>query len=159
MSADTDTTPVWDLEVRARKMTAVTIAVVVLLLVGHIVAALVLRSGGDTGVYLRIWDQLAMIAIGVVVSSFVLVFTRPRFRVGASGVALRNMFGEKHFDWSQVRGVSFPESSPWARLELPHDEYLAIVALQARDGERTADALDRFRELHRRYGQRVGDAD
>ena len=92
------------------------------------------------------------------VATLILLLTRPRLRVGERGIALRNIFLERHFGWDAVGGVSFPETSPWARLELPGDEYLPIMALQARDGEAAVLALETFRELGRTYSQnRAGD--
>ncbi|NLU65179.1 PH domain-containing protein [Rhodococcus sp. HNM0563] len=154
MTAATDTE--WELDVRARKMTRAAQIIAGFLVVAHIGAAVVLRSGGDTGVHLRVADQIAMVLIGLVVAAGVLLFTRPRLRVGASGISIRNMFQEKHFGWSHVRGISFPHDAPWAHLELPDDEYLAVVAVQARDGAHAVDALERFRAIEARYGRGVG---
>lgn len=157
MTAATDTQ--WELDVRARKMTVAAQVVAGFLVVAHIGAAVVLRAGGDTGVHLRVADQIAMVMIGLVVASGVLLFTRPRLRAGASGVSVRNMFQEKRFSWNQVHGISFPHDAPWAHLELPDDEYLAVVAVQARDGARAVDALERYREVEARYGRSVGTED
>ncbi|WP_342661093.1 Uncharacterized protein Rruber_02109 [Rhodococcus ruber] len=157
MTSAADT--VWDLEVRSRKMTRWAIVAAVLLMLGHIGAALVLRAGGDTGVNLRLADQIAIVCVGVVVSGGVLLLTRPRLRAGAAGVAVRNILGEKTFGWDQVRGMSFPQGKPWPRLELPQDEYVPVVAVQARDGEHAVAALTAFRELEQRYGGGVGTAD
>ena len=49
---------------------------------------------------------------------------------------MRNaLFGQK-VPWTLIRAVSFPDGAPWARLELPDDEYVPVVAIQAMDGER-----------------------
>jgi hypothetical protein len=157
VTAATDTE--WELDVRTRKMTVAAQLIAGFLVLAHIAAALVLRSGGDTGVNLRTADQIAMVAIGIVVASGVLLFTRPRLRAGVSGVSVRNMFQEKHFGWNQVYGISFPHDAPWAHLELPDDEYLAVVAVQARDGAHAVDALERFRAIEARYGRGVGAGD
>jgi hypothetical protein len=47
--------------------------------------------------------------------------------------------------------VSFPDGQPWARLELPSDEYVPIVAIQAADGELAVTAIRELRALHRKY--------
>ncbi|MEE2035175.1 PH domain-containing protein [Rhodococcus chondri] len=157
MTAGTDTE--WDLEVRAGKMSRWAIIAAAVLFAGHIGAALVLRSGGDSGVNLRIVDQIAILIIGVIVSGAVLLFTRPRLRVGPHGVSVRNVIVEKYVDWSEVRGLTFPYGAPWAHLELPHDEYVPVVAIQARDGGTAVTAVERFRELESRYCRGVGGAD
>lgn len=157
MTADAGTEPL--LEVRSGKMRIAAIAVAVVLVIGHIGAAIVLRAGGDTGVHLRVSDQIAMVVVGIVVACGALLFARPRLRADADGVSVRNVFAEKHFTWDQVHGITFPHKAPWARIELPDDEYLAVMAVQARDGARAVDALDRFRELEQRYGRAVGHDD
>ncbi|MEU5843987.1 PH domain-containing protein [Rhodococcus sp. NPDC047139] len=141
----------WDLEVRPEKMRRWVIAAAVFVLAVHVFAALVLRGGGDTGVHLRVVDQIALLAIGVVLAGGVLLFTRPRLRVGASGVSVRNVVAERRIPWTDVRGLFFDHGAPWARLELPFDEYVPVVAIQARDGDLAVNALERFRELEARY--------
>ncbi|NMD96557.1 PH domain-containing protein [Rhodococcus sp. BL-253-APC-6A1W] len=150
-SADTR----WELEVRPAKMRLWVVLGAVFVLAVHIGAALVLRGGGDSGVHLRLADQIAILTIGIALSGALLLFTRPRFRAGADGVAVRNVVAERHVPWDEVRGLSFPEGAPWARLELPYDEYVPVVAVQARDGGSAVDALDRFRELEARYSRGV----
>ncbi|WP_397519146.1 PH domain-containing protein [Rhodococcus pyridinivorans] len=141
----------WDLEVRPEKMRRWVVVAAVVVMAIHIFAALVLRGGGDTGVNLRVVDQIAILAIGVVLTGGVLLFTRPRLRAGADGVSVRNVVAERHIPWTDVRGLFFDQGAPWARLELPFDEYVPVVAIQARDGELAVDALERFRELESRY--------
>ncbi|OWY80788.1 hypothetical protein B9C99_15700 [Rhodococcus sp. BUPNP1] len=141
----------WDLEVRPEKMRRWVVVAAVVVMAVHIFAALVLRGGGDTGVNLRVVDQIAILAIGVVLTGGVLLFTRPRLRAGADGVSVRNVVAERHIPWTDVRGLFFDHGAPWARLELPFDEYVPVVAIQARDGERAVDALELFRELESRY--------
>lgn len=158
MTARTGTTD-WELEVHSVKMRRWVIIGAAVLMLGHIGAALVLRGGDYTGANLRLADQIAMIAIGVVLSGFTLMYARPRLRAGAAGVEVRKVFGERHLDWDEVRGLSFAHGGPWARLELPHDEYVPVAALQVRDGQHAVEAAEAFRELHARYGGRVGGAD
>jgi hypothetical protein len=81
----------------------------------------------------------------------VLLFARPRLRAGKSGLAVRNMLGEKLIAWSDVEGVSFPAGARWARVDLADDEYVPLMAIQAVDKERAVAAMDRVRELLSRY--------
>jgi hypothetical protein len=48
--------------------------------------------------------------------------------------------------------VNFRDRSPWASLELADDETLALMAVQALDGERAVAAVRALRDLHARYG-------
>ena len=47
--------------------------------------------------------------------------------------------------------ISFPDGASWARLELPDDEYLAVMAIQAVDGVRAVEAVRALRKLHRAH--------
>lgn len=47
--------------------------------------------------------------------------------------------------------MSFPVGARWARVDLPDDEYTAIMAIQAVDKDRAVQAMDRLRALMDRY--------
>lgn len=53
-------------------------------------------------------DQVAMGALGLVLAGAVLLFARPRLRVGSAGLSVRNLLGDRIVGWSEVIGVSFP---------------------------------------------------
>lgn len=108
-------------------------------------------SGDATGVYFRVADQVSMVLLGMLLAGGVLMLTRPRLRVDEAGVAVRNILGERTFPWPLVQSVSFPDGAPWARLELPDDEYAPVMAIQATDGDRAVQALRRLRALHRTH--------
>jgi hypothetical protein len=122
----------------------------VLIVVVGIVLGLLLKIA-STGVIFQTADQVAIALLGVVIAGAILLFSRPRLRVGASGVAVRNLFGYKLIPWSDVVDVSFPRGARWARVDLPDDEYMPVMAIQAVDKERAVDAMDRVRDLMGRY--------
>lgn len=147
-----------ELEVRPRKVRLVAFVAAVVLVVVFAVLAVLLR-GDSTGVYFRLADQVAMVVFGLLLAGAVLLLARPRLRVSSQGVAVRNILGERSFPWPLVREVSFPDGASWARLELPDDEYVAVMAIQATDGPRAVDALVVFRDLHRTYTAAPGPAE
>ncbi|WP_238412981.1 PH domain-containing protein [Saccharothrix deserti] len=106
---------------------------------------------GDTptGVIFRTSDQIAMICLGVLLACGVLLLTRPRVRADAEGVEVRNVVTAHRFAWADVLHVSFPDGASWARLELPDDEYVSIMAVQAVDRDHAVAAVRALRELHR----------
>ena len=55
-------------------------------------------------------------------------------RIGAPGIAVRNLLGYKLIPWSDVIGVTFPRGARWARVDLPDDEYMPAMAIQAVEG-------------------------
>lgn len=122
------------------------------------VAAVALRNV-PTGVYFRTADQLAMVVLGLLFAAGALVFIRPRVRADADGVEVRNLITTRHFPWGVIRAVSFPDGAPWARLELPADEYVAVMAIQSVDGARAVEAIRALRALLAEHTARVAPAE
>jgi hypothetical protein len=144
MSAD------WDLEVRPHLTPYFAYGAAALILAAHVTVGALLKIS-STGVIFRTADQVAIALLGVVIAGAVLMFARPRLRVGASGVSVRNLFGDKLIPWTDVVDVSFPLGARWARVDLPDDEYIPAMAIQAVDKERAVEAMDNVRELLVRY--------
>jgi hypothetical protein len=110
------------------------------------VVAILLRSDW-TGAYFRTSDQVAMIGIGLVLAAAALLLVRARVRADESGVEIRNLLGTRRFAWDEVEHVSFPDGASFARLELPDDEYITILAIPAIDGARSVAAIRELRRL------------
>jgi hypothetical protein len=140
----------WDLQVRPHLTTYFAYGAAILILAAHVVVGVLLKAR-STGVVFQTADQFAMAGLGVVIAGVVLLFARPRLRVGKNGLAVRNMLGEKLIAWPDMVGVSFPMGARWARVDLPDDEYVPLMAIQSVDKERAVAAMDRVRELMSRY--------
>ena len=140
----------WDLEIRPHLTPYFAYGAALLILIAHIAVGALLKIG-STGVVFQTADQVAIALLGAVIAGAVLMFARPRLRVGAAGVAVRNLVGYKVIPWELVVGVSFPQGARWARVDLPDDEYVPVMAIQAVDKERAVDAMDRVRDLLARY--------
>ncbi|MGH3799437.1 MAG: PH domain-containing protein [Pseudonocardiaceae bacterium] len=134
-------------EARPRKARRVAIAAAVVLVAVFTVVAALLRQT-PTGVYFQLSDQVAMVLIGLLLAGAALLFARPRVRAGADGVEVRNLAGSRTLPWELVVRVSFPDGAPWARLEIPDDEYIAVMAIQAADGRHAVQAIRALRALH-----------
>ncbi|OBH81404.1 hypothetical protein A5681_25950 [Mycobacterium scrofulaceum] len=140
----------WDVELRPHRtpifvyVAAFTIAAV------HIAIGFLLKVG-STGVVFQTTDQVAMALLGLVLAGLVLLFARPRLRIGAAGISVRNLLGDKLIEWPDVAGVSFPVGNRWARVDLPDDEYIPVMAIQAVDKERAVNAMDTVRSLLAQY--------
>jgi hypothetical protein len=135
-------------EARPRKVRVLAAAVAVFFVAVFTVVA-VLLPRGSTGVTFYVSDQVAMVGIGLVLGAAALWFARPRVRADGEGVEVRNMLGTHRYSWPDVESVTFPDGSPWARLELPDDEYVPILAVQAVDGEHAVTAMRELRRLRR----------
>jgi hypothetical protein len=103
----------WDVELRPYRTPLFAYAAAFLIAAAHIVVGLLLKIR-SSGVIFRTADQVAIGALGLVIAGAVLLFVRPRLRVGAAGLSVRNLLGYKLISWSEVVGVSFPAGSRWA---------------------------------------------
>ncbi|MGY1936032.1 PH domain-containing protein [Nocardia gipuzkoensis] len=142
----------WEFEVRPRRAVRTAWIVAVLVAATFTAGGIWLRTG-STGVNFRVADQIAMIGIGVLGAAAVLLLTRPRVRVGARGVSVRNILGDNDFPWAYIRGASFPDRKSWARLELVDDDYVPMLAIRSNDKEHAAQAMARLRELGAKYSK------
>ena len=60
---------------------------------------------------------------------------------------MRNLLTYRLIPWSDVVDVSFPRGARWARVDLPDDEYVPVLAIQAVDKDRAVNAMDSVRRL------------
>ena len=134
-------------EARPRKARRVAVAAAVVLVVVFVVVAVLLRRT-PTGVYFQLSDQVAMVLLGLLLASAALLFARPRVRASGDSVEVRNLLGTRTVPWDLVLRVSFPDGAAWARLELPDDEYIAVMAIQAADSRHAVQAIRRLRAVH-----------
>jgi hypothetical protein len=104
-----------------------------------------------TGAIIQTADQVAMAGLGIILAAGILLLALPRVRVGPAGIGVRNIVVERVVPWSDVAGVSFPESSRWARVDLADYEYVPVLAIQSVDGQRAVDAMDTIRALVGKY--------
>ncbi|UVO11002.1 PH domain-containing protein [Mycobacterium sp. SVM_VP21] len=116
----------------------------------HVVVSFLLTIRAS-GVIFRTYDRVAVVVLGLIVAGSLLLLTRARVRAGESGVSVRNALGDRLIPWSQVVGVTFPPGKRWARLELPDDEYIPLVAIQSADKEHAVQAMRELRALVSRY--------
>lgn len=140
----------WDLEVRSHLTPYFAYGAAVVILVAHIGVGFALKIG-SSGVVFQTADQVSIALLGLVIAGAVSLLARPRLRVGAEGISVRNAFGYRLVPWSQVVDVSFPVGARWARIDLPDDEYIPVLAIQAVDKDRAVDAMDAVRALVDKY--------
>lgn len=140
----------WDLEVRPHLTPLFAYGAAALIFAAHVTVGVLLKIS-STGVIFQTADQVAIALLGAIVAGAVLLLARPRLRVGAPGVAVRNLFGYRVIPWSDVVGVTFPLGARWARVDLPDDEYIPVMAIQAVDKDRAVAAMDNVRDVLGRY--------
>lgn len=150
-----------ELVVRAHpvRLRRVAIAAAVAIVAVFVVVALLLRRGSSgEGVLFGPGDQVAMVVLGLLVAGGVLLLARPAVTADARGLRVRNILVSHDVPWEVVREVSFRAGSPWAVLELADDDELAILAVQAADGDRAVTAVRGLRRLHARHARQGPDA-
>lgn len=140
----------WDTEFRPRVTARYAYGVAALIMAAGLTVAVLLKNR-STGPVLRTADQFAMAGLAAVLAGVVLLLIRPRLRVGATGLAVRNVLGYRLIPWDEVVDVSFPPGKRWARVDLPFNEYVPVLAIQSFDGDRAVAAMDTVRELMDRY--------
>jgi hypothetical protein len=139
--------------VRARWVAIASAAVVVLLFV--VIAGLLGRTSSE-GVEFGPGDQVAMVLLGVLVAAGLLLLARPAVSADLDGVRVRNLFTTKDVPWEIVREVSFRDGTPWAMLDLADDDQIAVLAVQAVDGQHAVAAVRALRTLHARHAAGEG---
>ena len=149
------TTTGWDVEFRPRLVPRVALAVAALIAtIGIVVAVINNRASGAN------WRGVDQVAIGglalVLAGAIAYVLTRPRLRVGAAGLEVRNVLDDRVIPWSQVVDFSFPAGKRWARVELEAYEYVPVLAVQSADRDRAVEAMDTVRALMARYRPDLG---
>jgi hypothetical protein len=142
--------PDWDLRVRPHLTPYFAYGAAFVIATALVVVGLLLKNE-TSGVVFQTADQVAMAGLGFVIAGCVLLFARPRLRVGAAGLSVRNFLGYRLIPWPDVVDVSFPVGARWARIDLPGDEYVPVMAIQAVDKERAVDAMEALRALTARY--------
>lgn len=140
------------LQVRPRRMVWIAGAAAFVTLSTAVVVGVLLKASGGDGINFQTFDQVGIIGVGVLMAAAMMTAALPRLRVHRTGVAVRNIAGEKFYPWPLVQRVAFPPGSPWAQLMLPDDEATPVLALQAMDRGRAVRAMTELRALHAQYG-------
>ena len=139
-------------ELRPRRLVLVCRVVAAVVVVVFGVLAVLLPRGSSEGQQFGAADQLAFFAIGLLLAAAVLLLTRARVQADEWGIRVRNVLGERAFPWPVVVGIDLADGAPWAQLELHDDETVALLALQAADGDRTVEGVLALRRLLRQHG-------
>jgi hypothetical protein len=140
----------WDLEIRPHLTPYFAYGAAAVILAAHVAVGALLKVA-STGVIFQTADQVAIALLGVVIAGAILMFARPRVRVGADGIAVRNLLAYRLIPWSDVVDVSFHRGARWARVDLPDDEYVPVLAIQSVDKERAVESMERVRKLLEHY--------
>lgn len=141
----------WDVVITPKRTPVFAYVVAGLIALTGILVALPLKQS-RTGAIFRTADQFAIAGLAIVIAAALLfLLTRPRLKIGRSGLLVRNVLEDRLIPWAAVVDVTFPRGKRWARVNLDHDEYVPVLAIQSADRERAVDAMDTVRALMERY--------
>lgn len=135
------------------RLRRVAVLVATLVVATFVLIAVLLGNTRSEGVIFGFGDQVAMVVLGLLLAAGILLIARPALVADTRGVHVRNIFGTHDVPWEVVREVAFRDGSPWATLELADDDQLALLAVQASDGERSVAAVQGLRALRARHAE------
>nr|WP_245753699.1 PH domain-containing protein [Geodermatophilus ruber] len=130
---------------RRWRMFCAALAVVVAAVLAYVGLTLQRDTGGV--VTYTTADQVAVVGLGLVLGAGLLALGRPRVDADASGLRARNVFGTRRVPWTAVQAIRFDKRFKWATVLLTNDDEFALLAVQAADGERAAEAVEGLRAL------------
>jgi hypothetical protein len=136
------------LELRPRRLVTVCRGAALLTVVVFTTIAVLLPRGSSGGKQFGPVDQVLFFLTGLALAGAVLLLTRPRVWADEQGIRVRNVLGVRFFSWPVVVGVLLPDGASWAQLELHDDQQVALLAIQANDGELAQTAVQQLRHLH-----------
>ncbi len=119
------------------------------------IAAVLLRQGSGHSTF-GVADQIALFILGVAIAAGIMVPARSRLRADTERLWIRNAFGTHDVPWRLVAAVRFEDRSPWATLEFPDGDILAVMAVRATDGTRAVETVRALRALQETYGAQPG---
>lgn len=148
--AQTSSKP-WEYEATSPYLRKVAIIWIILVMAAHLFMGFTVGLS-FTGATVTTIDKFAFPGVGVIISILSwLALTRPRLRANSDGVEIRNIVGTRFYPWQVIYGLSFPEGSRMARIELPDFEYVPVWALQSGDKQDIVTKVRSFRDLEARY--------
>ena len=134
-------------DARPVRTTKIAISCAAVVVIVFTVTAIVMPHA-NAGAHFSWKDQLSTGILGLILAGFILVLTRPRMRADDEGVHIRNHWGPyKTIPWDVIEGVEFPKGRRFARLVLPADETIALLAVQRVDREHAVAVMRDLREL------------
>jgi hypothetical protein len=141
---------------RPRRIRVVVWVAAAVTLLSAVALALALSGPvGDGPAVFGTADRFAMIGLGVIGAAALLTLTRPLVEADDDGIRVRNVAGDTRLPWGAVRAIRFDRGASWATLELPDDEVLGVLAVQAVDKQRAVEAVRSLRARHSAYQQRT----
>jgi hypothetical protein len=98
-------------------------------------------------------DRAGLVAIGLVIAGGLHLLGRCRVSAGDRGLTVVNGLRTREYEWAEVLGVSMPVGAPWPTLDLADGSTVAVMGIQASDGERARRAVADLAAMIRERGE------
>lgn len=95
----------------------------------------------------RLADRVGFVVVGALISGVLYLLGRCRLRADADGLTVVNVLRTTELEWAEVVTASLNVGDPWVTLDLDDGETMAVMAIQAADGERAHRDLAQLRAL------------
>ena len=128
---------------RAARVVAVVLGVAVLVMM--VAIALLLPSAAPDR---QSWlDRAGIAGFGVLVAWFLWRQASVRAVPDTEGVTVRNLLITRRVAWPEIISVRFGHGRPWVQLDLADGDVLAVMGVQAADGDRSVAEARRMATL------------
>lgn len=127
---------------RARQVIYPAAALVILAMLG---GALVLPDEGVLSYGLA--DRVAVVGLGLVIALALHRLASVRAHADRDGLTVVNLVQRRRLEWAEIVNVRLGSGDPWVILDVSDGETVAVMAIQASDGEHGREQARRLARL------------
>ena len=86
-------------------------------------------------------DRVGLVVIALIIAWILHVLARSRVTADDRGLTVVNGLRAHEYEWAEVLGVSMAEGAPWPTLDVADGSAVAVMGIQASDGDRARRAV------------------
>lgn len=132
---------------RPRRARIIPYVLAVVVVAGMAVLAVAMPSNWALG------DRIGLVVIGLIIAWVLHVLARSRVTVDDRGLTVVNGLRTHEFEWAEVLGVSMAEGAPWPTLDVADGSVVAVMGIQASDGDRARRAVTELAAMVHERGE------
>jgi 4-amino-4-deoxy-L-arabinose transferase-like glycosyltransferase len=99
----------------------------------------------ETRAKFTIFQRGTLIFLGLLAFSAWYALVRSRVVAEERHLTVVNGYRKRHYEWSQVIGVSLRRGAPWGTLDLSDGTTISLIGVQGSDGQRARRAVREIR--------------
>ncbi len=101
--------------------------------------------GADIRGQFTTFQRLTLIFLAALLFLTYHALVRSRVVARTDGLTVVNGYRTRHYEWSQILGVSLRRGAPWGTLDLSDGTTVSLIAVQGSDGARARRAVREIR--------------